>query len=269
MSEQDPIIDQILLEALSWAREAGAVQMRHFRQPHLDIHSKYGDSDIVTAADKAAEKILIDNIRRVHPDHSILSEESGESDGSSPWRWVIDPLDGTTNFAEGLPMFAVSIGIEHNGQTVIAVVYAPYLDELFHAVRGQGAFLNGKPIKTRPNQLLSRAVIATGFPVDKDINPDNNIDNLTAVLPQVRGIRRLGSAAIDLCYVAAGYLDAYWELNLHLWDIAAGLLILQEAGGLSTHFRSDRGLSICAASPAIFPQLLPLLHTTPNRQSSK
>ena len=259
-------IDSLLLEALSWAREAGAVHMRYFREGHLDIKSKYGESDIVTIADRESEKLLIANIRRAHPEHAILSEESGECGaGESAYRWVIDPLDGTTNFNQGLPQFAVSIGLEYEGQVVAGVVYAPYLDELFHARIGSGAYLNGNPVGTRPNAMLSRAVVATGFPVDKDLNPDNNLDNLAAVLPHVRDVRRLGSAALDLCYVASGFLDGYWELNLHRWDVAAGLLIVSEAGGMATEFRTGRGISICAASAPIYPLLLPLLSTAPRR----
>lgn len=256
-------IDSLLLEAMSWAREAGAVHMRYFRGSNLDIKTKYGESDIVTVADRESERLLLNNIRRAHPDHAVLSEESGESGGDSPWRWVIDPLDGTTNFNEGLPIFAVSIGLEYEGRTVAGVVYAPYLDELFHCRIGGGAFFNGNPVSTRPNALLSRAVISTGFPVDKDRNPDNNTDNLAAVLPHVRDVRRLGSAALDLCYVAAGFLDGYWELNLHHWDVSAGLLMVSEAGACWERFRTDRGESICAASAPIFPQLLPLLNRTP------
>ena len=251
----------LLLDAMSWAREAGAVHLRYFRGNELDIQSKLNDSDVVTAADKAAEKVLIDHIKASYPDHSILSEESGEEAHCGEYRWVIDPLDGTTNFSQGLPLFSVSIGIEHNGETVVGVVFAPYLNELFHAVRGQGAWLNGEPIKVSGKTRLDRSVVATGFPVDKDTNPDNNLDNVARVMPRVRGLRRLGSAAIDLCYVAAGFLDGYWELNLHAWDASAGLLILEEAGGSYTHFRVDRNISVLAGTPAIHDILLLMLST--------
>ena len=251
----------LLLDAMSWAREAGAVHMRYFRGNELDIQSKLNDSDVVTAADKAAEKVLIDHIKASYPDHSILSEESGEETHGSGFRWVIDPLDGTTNFSQGLPLFSVSIGIEHDGETVVGVVFAPYLNELFHAVRGEGAWLNGEPVKVSGKTALDKSVVATGFPVDKDSNPDNNLDNVERVMPRVRGLRRLGSAAIDLCYVAAGFLDGYWELNLHAWDASAGLLILEEAGGCYTHFRTDRNISVLAGTPAIHDILLPMLST--------
>lgn len=251
----------LLLDAMSWAREAGAVHMRYFRGNELDIRSKLNDSDVVTAADKAAEKVLIDHIREAYPDHSILSEESGADQHAGDYRWVIDPLDGTTNFSQGLPLFSVSIGIEHNGETVVGVVFAPYLNELFHAVRGEGAWLNGESVSVSGKTTLEQSVVATGFPVDKLENPDNNLDNVARVMPLVRGMRRLGSAAIDLCYVAAGFLDGYWELNLHAWDASAGLLIVEEAGGSYTHFRTDRNISVVAATPAIHDLLLPMLST--------
>lgn len=246
----------ILLNAISWAREAGAVHLRYFRGNELSIQSKLNDSDIVTAADKAAEKLLLDHIRSVYPDHSILSEESGADEQSGEFRWVIDPLDGTTNFSQGLPLFCVSIGIEHNGETVVGVVYAPYMDELFHAVKGDGAMLNGNPIKVSGKTRLDHSVVSTGFPVDKDVNPDNNLDNVARVMPCVRGLRRLGSAAVDICYCAAGFLDGYWEMNLHEWDVNAALLILAEAGGKAESFRDDRNVSIVAGTPEIQRQLM-------------
>ncbi len=263
MSNTHTDIDSLLLNALSWAREAGAIHMRYFRSDNLDIKSKFNDSDIVTAADKAAESLLISRIKDTYPDHSILSEESGETHHSDDYRWVIDPLDGTTNFSSGLPLFSVSIGIEHRGETIMGVVFAPYLNEMFHAVKGKGAYLNGNPIHTAETDNMAHAVVATGFPVDKNINPDNNMDNLERVLPLVRGVRRLGSAAIDLCYVAAGFLSAYWELNLHPWDVSAGLLIVSEAGAKYTHFRNDRNISVIAGCPKIHDGMVPLLSTEP------
>ncbi len=264
MTSTIPATDTLLLDAISWARQAGAVHMRYFRGNELDISAKLNDADIVTAADKAAEKLIIDNIRSKYPDHSILSEESGEMTNSHEGvRWVIDPLDGTTNFSQGLPIFSVSIGVEICGRPVVGVVYDAYLNELFHAVEGGGAFLNGEPVHCAEKTLLDRAVVSTGFPVDKGTTPDNNLDNLSRVMPRVRGLRRLGSAAMDLCYVAAGFLDGYWELNLHRWDVSAGMLIVKEAGGICTEFRHDRNISLVAASPAIHDLLLPLLSPTP------
>lgn len=256
-------LHSLLSDARQWATEAGSVQLEYFRGNKLDIHTKLGESDIVTAADKASEKVLIGHILQKYPDHAILSEESGDNGQKSRVRWVIDPLDGTTNFSEGLPIFAVSIGIEIDGETAVGVVYAPYLREMFTAVKGEGAWLNGKPIAPRRNAIMERAVVSTGFPVDKATNPDNNLKNVARVLPLVRGLRRLGSAAMDLCYVAAGYLDGYWELNLHEWDVCAATLICHEAGALTKRWRFDRGVSLVGATPEIFRQLVPLLDTDP------
>lgn len=241
------------------ALEAGKLQLGLFRKPELDIRTKFSEADIVTVADRRSEAVILHAIRTAHPDHAILSEESGANDSHSPFRWVIDPLDGTTNFAAGLPLFSISIAIEYMGRTIAGVVYAPYLDEMFTAIRGRGAWLNGAQLACSTNSLLSRAVLSTGFPVDKDTNPDNNLDNVSRILPRIRGLRRLGSAAIDICYVAAGFLDGYWELNLHHWDVAAARLIAEEAGARTALFRPGRGLSVVAAAPAIFTQILPCL----------
>ncbi len=252
-------IKKLVDDAIAWAREAGEVQLKYFRSSHLNIRAKFNDSDIVTEADKASEQVIINNINRTYPQHAILSEEMGGNAIESDYRWIIDPLDGTTNFSNGLPLFSVSIAVEYRGEVIVGVVYAPYLDEMFHAVKGGGAWLNGKPIAPSGKESLSHSVVTTGFPVDKDITTDNNLDNVSRVLPRVRGMRRLGSAAIDLCYVAAGFLDGYWEMNLHTWDVAAGQLIVQEAGACYSHFRTDRNISVVAATPLIFETLYSLL----------
>lgn len=256
-------VNDLALNMMSWAREAGAIQLRYFRGNDLGINNKLTTADIVTNADKASEKFLLARIAEIYPRHSILAEESGESaKADGEYRWVIDPLDGTTNFSVGLPIFSVSIGVEHRGETIAGVVYDPYLDEMFHAVRGEGAFLNGNPIHVSGKTEMAEAVVATGFPVDKHLNADNNLDNFARIFTQVRGIRRLGSAAMDICYCAAGILDGYWELNLHEWDVCAATLILHESGGKSTRFRPDtpdRNVCFVAGNPAIHDQLLPQL----------
>lgn len=249
----------LLNHAMQWAREAGAELLRYFRSDNLQIATKFNQSDIVTAADKAAERIIIGHINESYPDHSILSEESGSTARDSRVRWVIDPLDGTTNFSEGLPLFSVSIAAEIDGSAAIGVVYAPRLDEMFHAVKGGGAWLNGQRITVSHKTALDQSVVATGFPVDKDINPDNNLQSAGRVLPTVRGLRRLGSAALDLSYVGAGFLDGYWEINLHEWDAAAGALIASEGGASVTRFRPDRNVSMLASTPEIHDALLKLI----------
>lgn len=252
-------MDDLLLDAIDIARNAGRTIRPYFRSDRLDIHSKLNEADIVTAADKASEAIIVKSIKHLYPSHSILSEEMGAENHNGEYRWIIDPLDGTTNFSAGIPIFAVSIGIEHRGVPVVGVVYDPVLDELFTAVKGQGAFLNGSPIHVKDNNRLDRAVVSTGFPVDKNVNPDNNLDNVARVLPLVRGMRCLGSAAMDICYVAAGFTDAYWEMNLHDWDVAAALLILDEAGGESYRFRDNRNVSVIASNKELMPQLKELI----------
>lgn len=242
--------NQYLTKAMEWAKDAGEVTLRYFRSHDLKSVTKQNDFDVVTEADKASERLIIDSIRREFPTHSILSEESGsDTVADSEWLWVIDPLDGTTNFNQGLPVYSISIALQHNGETVVGVVYAPYLGEMFHAAKGEGAFLNGKKLHCSENDRLSTMVTATGMPYDRDRHPDNNLDNIARVSMQVRGIRRMGSAAIDLAYTAAGYFDAYWELNLNLWDIAAGALLVREAGGIVESIRTDRNQSIMAGSP--------------------
>ncbi len=251
----------MLDEIIDLARRAGDVAMTYFRHHDiLTVENKLNDSDIVTIADRKCETLIKEFIRTHYPDHSILSEESGETDGTAGYRWVIDPIDGTTNFFSGIPLWAISIGVERDGRTEYGVVYLPAMGEMFSAERGKGAWLNGEPIRVSQEVKLSRSVISTGFPVDKDVNPDNNLDNLARILPLVRDIRRLGSAAADMCYVAAGFLGGYWEMNLHEWDVNAATLILSEAGGVCTRFRPDRGISVVCGPQAIHDQLLRLLN---------
>lgn len=243
-----------------WAREAGEIQLSHFRDAHLAVDTKYNDYDVVTVADKESEKSIISHIREAFPDHAILAEESGDNDADSDWRWVIDPLDGTTNYSQGLPIFSVSIALEYRGESVLGVVFAPYLNEMFHAVKGEGAFLNGKKINCSAKSELSNSVACTGMPVDRAENPDNNFDNIAAVVNNVRGLRRYGSAAVDLCYVAAGFFDAYWELALHRWDVAAGELIAAEAGARVEYLRPERPWSILACGSNLYDKFRPLIH---------
>lgn len=260
MSTVDIDINAALEAARQMAVMAGEEHLKYFRHKGLHVDTKINESDIVTAADKAAEAVILERIASMFPDHSVLSEESGEADHGSRYRWVIDPLDGTTNFSAGLPNFCVSIALEVDGEPVVGVVHAARLGETFTAIKGGGARLNGAAVGVRPNSLIERAVVATGFPIDKNVNPDNNLDNVARVLPLVRGLRRLGSAALDLSYVGAGFLDAYWESNLHRWDIAAGLLIAREGGARHSFYRTDRNYSVIAATPAIYDRIAPLIH---------
>lgn len=243
--------EAFLTAAVEWAKEVGKIHLKYFRTRELDIHTKSNVSDVVTRTDKESEAYLLEKIRTVFPGHSVLGEESGMHEGKTGYRWVVDPLDGTNNYSQGLPVFTVSIGLQREGETLVGVVYAPYFDELYTAVKGGGAFLNGTSLRVSSKTDLDVSVLGTGFPYDKGTNPENNISNLAAVLPGLRGVRRMGSAAYDLCCVAAGFLDGYWELNLHLWDICAGALIVEEAGGVIRSFREDRNISIIAGNPVL------------------
>ncbi|MDE7470885.1 MAG: inositol monophosphatase [Paramuribaculum sp.] len=246
---------RFLAAALTMAEEAGKIHMSYFRTAGLEQTTKQNDSDVVTIADKEAEAAILGYIHRQFPTHGIISEESGRANDDREWRWVIDPLDGTTNFSMGLPAFCVSIALECNREAQIGVVFAPYLGECFCAVKGIGAWLNGKTIRCSEKSRLSEAVLATGMPYDRFDNPDNNLREISTLAMMVRGIRRMGSAAIDLCYTAAGFFDAYWELNLNRWDVAAGQLIAAEAGAVIESIRTDRNHSILAACPSIYPSV--------------
>lgn len=248
-------LNKTLELAVEWAVSVGEIHLAYFRGNDIDIQTKSNVYDVVTRADKESEAFLVEKIQENFPGHAILGEESGAHAGTGDYRWVIDPLDGTNNYSQGLPVFTVSIGLQYREETLIGVVYAPYLKEMYTAVKGQGAFLNGTPLQVAGKTDLEHSVLGTGFPYDKDINPDNNAANLAAILPYIRGVRRLGSAAYDLCCVAAGFLDGYWELSLHLWDMCAGALIVEEAGGVVVPFRENRGISVIAGNETIAAEI--------------
>lgn len=249
----------LLTAALSMAQNAGDIHLQHFRKSDLEQSTKLNDSDVVTIADKKAEASILAYIRRHFPRHGIISEESGPEHDEREWRWVVDPLDGTTNFSTGLPAFCVSIALEHRKETVLGVVYAPYLGECFYAVRGAGAWCNGRAIHCSDKAELSKAVVATGMPYDRNDHPDNNLAEICRMALCVRGIRRMGSAAIDLCYTAAGFFDAYWELNLNRWDVSAGQLIAAESGAIIESIRADRNHSILASNPNLHASMRRIL----------
>ena len=215
------------------AREAGALLMHYFQQ-HLKIEYK-GDADLVTAADRAAEVLIRERIREQWPTHDILGEEQGLSDQGSEYRWYVDPLDGTTNFAHGYPVFCVSMGLEEKGKRIAAVIYDPTRDELFSAEQGRGAQLNGEAIHVSKTAALKESLMGTGFPSHKR-HKNPNIYFYHQVTLHSHGVRRAGSAALDLCNVACGRYDGFWEFNLNPWDTAAGVLIVEEAGGKVTRF---------------------------------
>ena len=199
-----------------------------------------GEIDLVTEMDLRAEEIIKEFFASKFPDIAILAEESGLSGSDSNIRWIIDPIDGTTSYSHGIPHFAVSIALEQDGILEVGVVYNPPLNECFSAIKGEGAFLNGRPIEISATRELKRSLLATGFPYDRATSPDNNVAQFNAFLIKAQGIRRFGSAALDLCYTAAGRFDGYWEMKLKPWDTAAGILILTEAGGKVTDFKGGQ-----------------------------
>ena len=225
--------------AIQVARDAGNLLVQRLGAAQI---TNKGDIDLVTEADIAAEELIIDRIRSHYPLHGILAEESGETiqEGSSrsEWKWIIDPLDGTTNYAHGYPCFCVSIGVEHAGALEIGVVYDPMRNEMFAAERGQGATLNERRIRVSKVEELNSAMMCTGFPYDVRTRPDFARDFTNFTL-HAQAVRRDGSAALDLAYVACGRFDGFWEDGLNTWDIAAGALLVSEAGGRITNFENE------------------------------
>ena len=222
--------------ATELARGAGSVLMQHYSGVKVEYK---GSFDTVTAADRAAERWLVERIRSQFPSHSIVAEEGGGHEGSGEFVWHVDPLDGTTNFAHGLPRFCVSIGLWGRGEGLAGVVYDPMRDDLFAAERGSGAYLNSRRIKVSEVAEIARGLFATGFPSSiRDTNPNLHYFHQIAML--THGVRRTGSAALDLCSVAQGHFEGFWEIGLKSWDVAAGLVILSEAGGEHCDFRGGR-----------------------------
>ncbi|HXP90609.1 MAG TPA: inositol monophosphatase family protein [Fibrobacteria bacterium] len=242
------------------AREAGAILREGFGRIH-EIQEKGRTTDLVTETDKASERFLREWISSRFPDHAMIGEE--EENVARPdaeWTWVFDPLDGTVSFAYGIPFFAVCVALCHRGTTVAGAVYEPLRDEMFAAVRGEGATLNGSPIRVTATTELNRALLATGFPYSIAENPKRTLETFVAVAPYARGIRRLGTAGIDLAYVACGRMDGYWESFLQPWDCAAGALLVEEAGGRVTDYAGNRhdifGLQTLATNGRIHEQLM-------------
>ena len=250
--------------AVKAARRAGSIINRAaLDRTQLEIRSKRAN-DFVTQVDKAAEQAIIGVIHTAYPDHSILAEESGDTPGArAEYRWVIDPLDGTTNYIHGFPQYCVSIALEHRGVPTHGVVYDPGKNELFTASRGRGAFLDDRRMRVSKCTRLQDALVGTGFPYKEVSRLDIYMRQLRTMMTSSAGVRRAGAAALDLAYVAAGRLDAFWEMGLSRWDMAAGALLIQEAGGMTADLQGgadflDRG-EIAAATPKVLPELLAAL----------
>ncbi|WP_440876548.1 inositol-1-monophosphatase [Thalassotalea sp. PLHSN55] len=228
--------------AVRAARNAGTVIVRAFEQLDKVEIEKKGTNDFVTSVDLSAEQTIIETIRKSYPNHSIISEEAGELKGEdNDYQWIIDPLDGTTNFVKGIPHFAVSIALKVKGKLDQAVIYDPIRGELFTASRGKGAQLNGFRIRVKQHKELSGAVLATGFPFKHKQHTNAYLDIFKALFTKTADMRRAGSAALDLAYVAAGRVDGFFEIGLKPWDTAAGELLVIEAGGLVTDFSGGHG----------------------------
>jgi len=245
----------MLNTAVAAARSAGGIIVRYIdRIDSLTIATK-ARNDFVSEVDRHAEQAIIQKISRAYPEHGILAEESSEKKGNE-YQWIIDPLDGTTNFLYGIPHYAVSIALKYRGRLEQAVVYDPVKDELFTASRGQGAQMNGHRLRVNNRKDLNAALLATGIPFRDNQNQDLFMETMRYLIPDTAGIRRLGSAALDLAYVAAGRFDGYWEFALQSWDIAAGILLVEEAGGRVADLRGGKdplesGNIICG-SPRVF-----------------
>ena len=245
--------------AIRAARRAGELIVRSLEQRqdlHIDTKSK---NDFVSEVDRQAEATIIEILRKAYPNHAILAEESGANNNSSSYQWVIDPLDGTTNFLHGNPQFSVSIALKYKDDVEQAVIYDPLRGELFTASRGQGAFLNDRRVRVSSN-TLNNALLGTGFPYRTQHHLNTYLETFKALFPLVSGVRRAGSAALDLSYVASGRLDGFWEIGLKEWDMAAGTLIIQEAGGLVSDFSGGNSYfntgNIIAGNPKIHKGIL-------------
>ena len=252
--------------AVRAARRAGAIINRAARDVDVLPVTRKRHNDFVTEVDKSAEQAIIDILHRAYPDHAILAEESGATAGTageSEYTWIIDPLDGTTNFIHGFPQYAVSIGLKHKGVLAQGVVYDPTKNELFTATRGRGAYLNDRRIRVSKRTQLNETLIGTGFPFRDFADLDEYLPMFREITARTAGIRRAGAAALDIAYVAAGRLDGFWEMGLSPWDMAAGALLVQEAGGLVGDFHGDAGFldsgRVVCGNPKVFAQLIQIV----------
>ncbi len=262
MSETDAVLEL----AARLAREAGRLEREAYER-EIAVETKTTPIDLVTEVDHACEALIVEALRAERAGDAILAEEGSRSDvAGARWRWIVDPLDGTVNFAHGYPRFCVSIGVERDGAREVGVVYDPLLDELFAAARGCGATCNGRPLRVSAEPELGRALLATGFAYDAE-QTAHNLGHFGAFVRAARGVRRDGSAALDLCYVAGGRLDGYWELGLNPWDVAAGALLVSEAGGRVSDLGGGplpaSGRRIVASNGRIHAAMLALLAAAP------
>jgi myo-inositol-1(or 4)-monophosphatase len=249
----------LLTDLERMARQAGSILSEGY-ETDLQVDYK-GEIDLVTAFDRRSEDYLLGEIARNFPTHSVMAEETGGINGDDEHLWVVDPLDGTVNFAHGIPIFSVAIAYAHRGELLLGAVYDPSRDEMFLAEKGRGAWLNGRLLQAKQEADLSRSLLVTGFPYDVRTTNENNLTQYAHFALRSQGVRRLGSAALDLCYVAAGRFDGYWELSLKPWDLCAGALVAMEAGAKVTDARGETNffhppLSVLAANPVLYEKML-------------
>jgi myo-inositol-1(or 4)-monophosphatase len=248
--------------AIDAARGAGAFLAANLGKVRTITDKDTLGKNLVTEIDRASEEMIMSGIRKAFPADEVLAEEGGKGAGAggSGYRWIVDPLDGTTNYTHGFPVFCVSIGVEHEGKVVAGVIYDPNFDEMFTAELGEGARLNGNPMRVSSIDRLGRSLLVTGFPYNIHENPDRCIERFTGALLKSQAVRRMGSAAIDLAYVACGRFEGFWEVGLHPWDVAAGVLLIAEAGGTVTGFDgrecSIYAKDIVASNGKVHEQLL-------------
>jgi len=260
-------VTSFMQAAVEIAREAGAFLKERLHADHrIDFK---GEINLVTEADRRSEEIITSRIKNLFPDHDIMAEEGTNITTGSEYRWIIDPLDGTTNYAHGFPVFCVSIALQRMSQIILGVIYNPMLDELFAAGRGEGAFLQGRKIHVSHTKRLAEGFVATGFPYDVRENCRDALAYFDEMIPKAQAIRRQGSAALDLAYLAAGRFDGFWELRLNPWDTAAGWILVEEAAGVVTHLSGKpyflESPSIVASNGVMHKELMEVLDQASSR----
>jgi len=256
--KMEPNLEQVI----NWVKEAAAMAQQ-MRNEDLQVRHK-SKADLVTEADTAIEAFLIEKIHTHFPDHSVNAEETGQHEGDQEHEWFIDPIDGTLNYAHGLPQYAISVGYACKGELKLGVIANPPMHEYFYAEAGKGSWLNGKPIRVSETSELINSMLITGFRYHLLDTPRSNINNFIRLSHEVQAVRRLGSAALDLAYVACGRVEGFWEIALNPWDVAAGILLIREAGGIVSTLHGEghllRGnVDILAANPVVYPQLQTIL----------
>lgn len=253
-------LNEVLKEVKTWTREVGKIQKEKSRESNFAIEKKSSQIDLVTEVDNLSEEMLIERIERNYPEHSILGEEGGSVNKKSKYTWIIDPIDGTNNYANGYPLYCISIALQYKDKTVLGVVYLPEMGDVFSAIKGEGAYLNNNKIHVSDCNSLDDSLVVTGFPYDKHTSKIDNIKHFNEIIFKVRGVRRSGSAAFDLCNIAAGRLDGLWEFKLKPWDIAAGKLFVEEAGGKVIEKTIEGAPLIVAGNKTICNELYNVLH---------